>query len=128
MVLCFECVKNWPLVACCMRVDRETCTLLTCTLLTCLLLVSTALAVMAKGMRPQIPPHTPPGLATLIQECWAAVPEQRPGFDVITIRLQELLNTLKQQEINAVAAAAANATAAKFNAQSALFAAGIGAG
>ena len=85
---------------------------------------------MAKGMRPQIPPHTPPGLAALIQECWAAVPEQRPGFDVLVVRLQELLNTLKQQERTAAAAAAANAAAAQYSAQAAqlgVFNAGVGA-
>lgn len=58
------------------------------------------------------------------------MPEQRPGFDVVVLRLQELLGSLKQQERNAVAAAAANATAAQFNtqaAQHAVFNAGIGA-
>eukprot|EP00878_Enallax_costatus_P032507 GHUV01035731.1.p1 GENE.GHUV01035731.1~~GHUV01035731.1.p1 ORF type:complete len:131 (-),score=51.74 GHUV01035731.1:2023-2415(-) len=93
------------------------------------LFAAAALAVMAKGMRPQIPPHTPPGLAALIQECWAAVPEQRPGFDVLVVRLQELLNSLKQQERTAAAAAAANAAAAQYNAQAAQLGvfAGVGA-
>jgi hypothetical protein len=82
-----------------------------------LLLLCAALAVMARGARPDIPPHTPPGLAALIQECWAPVPEQRPGFDAVVVRLQELWQNLQQQEVTAAAAAAANATAASFNAQ-----------
>jgi hypothetical protein len=86
-------------------------------------LLLAALAVMARGARPDIPAHTPPGLAALIQECWAPVPEQRPGFDVVVLRLQELLQSLQQAEATAAAAAAANATAASFTAQAAATAA-----
>ncbi len=32
--------------------------------------VQAALAVMARGARPDIPPHTPPGLAAIIRDCW----------------------------------------------------------
>lgn len=71
-------------------------------------------------MRPDIPAHTPPGLAALIQECWAPVPEQRPGFDAIVHRLQELRQKLQQAEVTAAAAAAANATAAALSAAAGL--------
>lgn len=80
-----------------------------------------ALAVMSRGLRPEVPQHTPPGLAALMHECWAPVPEQRPGFDGVVQRLQDLLRSLQKAEVTAAAAAAANAAAAAFNA-----AAGIG--
>jgi hypothetical protein len=47
------------------------------------------------------------------------VPEQRPGFDAVVVRLQELWQNLQQAEVTAAAAAAANATASSFNAQAA---------
>lgn len=52
----------------------------------------------------------------LLQDCWAPVPEQRPGFDVVVARLQDLLQQLKHAEVTATAAAAANRTAAAITA------------
>lgn len=44
------------------------------------------------------------------------MPEQRPGFDVVVVRLGELLQQLKHQEVTATAAAAANRAAAAITA------------
>jgi hypothetical protein len=45
------------------------------------------MAVMNKGLRPDIPRHTPAPIAALIRRCWAAVPEQRPLFPEIVATL-----------------------------------------
>lgn len=50
------------------------------------------------------------------QDCWAPVPEQRPGFDVVVVRLQDLLTQLQHAEVTATAAAAANRAAAAITA------------
>lgn len=55
-------------------------------------------------------------VAAAVQDCWAPVPEQRPGFDVVVSRLQDLLQQLKHAEVTATAAAAANRTAAAITA------------
>ena len=60
--------------------------------------VQAALAVMSKGMRPIIPESTPPGLAALITACWAPVPEQRPPFDVVVERLEDILADMRRQQ------------------------------
>jgi hypothetical protein len=39
-----------------------------------------ALAVMNRGLRPDIPAHTPPALAELTRLCWAPIADQRPSF------------------------------------------------
>lgn len=57
--------------------------------------IQAALAVMERGLRPAIPPHTPPELAHLISACWAAIPEQRPSFSDIAARLDTLCHTLR---------------------------------
>jgi hypothetical protein len=44
------------------------------------------------------------------------VPEQRPGFDVVVARLQDLLQQLQHAEVTATAAAAANRAAAAITA------------
>ena len=45
--------------------------------------IQAALAVMERGLRPDIPAHTPADLAALIRDCWQPIPGQRPGFDTI---------------------------------------------
>ena len=57
--------------------------------------IQAALAVMERGLRPTIPPHTPPEFSQLIRSCWAAIPEQRPSFADITARLELLCQTLQ---------------------------------
>lgn len=56
-----------------------------------------ALAVMVRGLRPDIPAHTPPALAALIRECWLPVPDQRPSFAALVPRLEALYSALRQQ-------------------------------
>jgi serine/threonine protein kinase len=60
--------------------------------------VQAALAVMNKGLRPDMPPHTPPGLAALIRDCWAPVAEQRPGWEVVVERLEGLVAAERQRQ------------------------------
>ncbi len=55
-----------------------------------------AMAVMNKGLRPDIPAHTPPPLAELIKQCWAAVPDQRPSFEEIVGELSRTLELVRQ--------------------------------
>ena len=50
--------------------------------------IQAALAVMHRGLRPDIPSHTPAPLAQLIQECWQPLPAARPGFAEIVQRLE----------------------------------------
>jgi hypothetical protein len=73
--------------------------------------VQAAMAVVNRGLRPQIPAHTPPALADLIRACWAAVPEQRPPFDAVCEWVRAIEAGLEAQEA-AANAAAANAAAA----------------
>jgi serine/threonine protein kinase len=54
-----------------------------------------AMAVMNKGLRPDIPLHTPPPLAELIKQCWAPVPEQRPSFEEIEEQLTRTLELVR---------------------------------
>jgi len=51
-----------------------------------------------RGLRPGIPPHTPPVLADLIRACWAPVPEQRPTFDQVVGWLGEIVHGLEQHQ------------------------------
>lgn len=58
--------------------------------------VQAAIAVMSRGLRPEVPAHTPGVLAALMRECWAPLPEQRPAFDVICERLQAVYDDVAQ--------------------------------
>ena len=49
-----------------------------------------ALAVMNRGMRPEIPPHTPPPFARMMQSCWAPTPDQRPDFGWVVAELEAM--------------------------------------
>ena len=54
--------------------------------------IQAALAVMHRGLRPDIPAHTPASLAQLIQECWQPLPAARPGFAQILPRLEAMID------------------------------------
>ena len=58
--------------------------------------IQAALAVMVRGLRPDIPPHTPPAFADLIRDCWRPVPDQRPSFTALVPRLEALYGALRQ--------------------------------
>ncbi|GAB4819878.1 hypothetical protein N2152v2_006924 [Parachlorella kessleri] len=60
--------------------------------------VQAALAVMNRGLRPDIPPHTPPPFAQLMRACWAALPDQRPDFAWIVPQLEAMEQEVQQQE------------------------------
>jgi len=52
--------------------------------------IQAAVAVMHRGLRPEIPGHTPAELAVLIRTCWQAIPDQRPNFAEIAERLERM--------------------------------------
>ncbi|EIE23567.1 flag-tagged protein kinase [Coccomyxa subellipsoidea C-169] len=52
--------------------------------------IQAALAVMHRGLRPDIPGHTPPALASLIRDCWQPLPDQRPSFSDVAARLEAM--------------------------------------
>ncbi len=47
--------------------------------------------VAIRGVRPPIPPSTPPELAALMESCWQADPTKRPGFDALVTCFELLL-------------------------------------
>ncbi len=49
-----------------------------------------AVGVVQKGLRPPIPANCPPALATLIQECWARKPADRPSFESLKHRMEDI--------------------------------------
>lgn len=50
--------------------------------------------VATQGLRPEIPFGTDHATSTLMRECWAAVPDQRPSFPTIVDRLEGIIQTL----------------------------------
>lgn len=46
--------------------------------------------VGTQGMRPTIPPACNPGLASVIQDCWAEDPSNRPSFVDLADRIAQL--------------------------------------
>eukprot|EP01117_Protostelium_nocturnum_P010679 TRINITY_DN3844_c0_g1_i3.p1 TRINITY_DN3844_c0_g1~~TRINITY_DN3844_c0_g1_i3.p1 ORF type:complete len:341 (+),score=120.78 TRINITY_DN3844_c0_g1_i3:504-1526(+) len=48
------------------------------------------------GLRLSIPSECPPELAILIQSCWNSNPENRPDFKHICTTLQQILNSMKE--------------------------------
>jgi hypothetical protein len=48
-----------------------------------------AIAVARRGERPPIPPKAPAGLRTLMGQCWHAVPECRPTFAQVCLKLAQ---------------------------------------
>jgi len=50
-----------------------------------------AMAVMNRGLRPEIPRGTPPPLASLMQACWAPAAASRPSFPEIVAALEGML-------------------------------------
>jgi TPR repeat protein len=49
-----------------------------------------AFAVSVDGARPEIPESAPPPARALIEDCWAADPDDRPTFEEIVDRLAEM--------------------------------------
>lgn len=54
-----------------------------------------AMAVMHRGLRPEMPSWCPPSLAALIKHCWQPIADQRPTFDEIVIRLEAISAELR---------------------------------
>ena len=52
--------------------------------------VQAAMAVLNRGLRPEIPLHTPTKLAAMIRVCWDPIPGRRPTFQELTGMLQQL--------------------------------------
>lgn len=45
---------------------------------------------MCRGLRPNIPDYTPKALSELMRTCWAPVPQQRPTFKEVVVRLTDM--------------------------------------
>eukprot|EP00455_Lapot_gusevi_P010603 TRINITY_DN14806_c0_g1_i2.p1 TRINITY_DN14806_c0_g1~~TRINITY_DN14806_c0_g1_i2.p1 ORF type:complete len:108 (+),score=23.34 TRINITY_DN14806_c0_g1_i2:114-437(+) len=52
--------------------------------------VQVSIAVITQGLRPPIPPDTPPELAKLMQDCWHGNPYERPTFTQILERINQI--------------------------------------
>ncbi|KAL4442739.1 hypothetical protein ABPG77_006733 [Micractinium sp. CCAP 211/92] len=52
--------------------------------------------VVVRQGRPPVPPGCPPGYSSLMEQCWAQTPEDRPTFQTVLQSLQALLRTLLQ--------------------------------
>lgn len=57
-----------------------------------------AVGVVQKGLRPPIPPGTPPALAELMQQCWQRRPEDRPSFDEAKVRMDDIWRAHRQED------------------------------
>ena len=49
-----------------------------------------AVGVVQKGLRPPIPANCPPALATLMQDCWVRNPKDRPSFEILKRRMEDI--------------------------------------
>ncbi|CAL8461912.1 g1443 [Coccomyxa elongata] len=57
-----------------------------------------AVGVVQKGLRPVIPANCPEGLASVMRDCWQRDARQRPAFEQLKVRLEELWRATRQQE------------------------------
>ncbi|BDA41364.1 Serine/threonine-protein kinase STY17 [Coccomyxa sp. Obi] len=57
-----------------------------------------AVGVVQKGLRPVIPANCPEGLASVMRDCWQRDARQRPSFEQLKVRLEELWRATRQQE------------------------------
>ena len=58
----------------------------------------TALEEIQKGHHIECPPNSPRQIANLLLDCWAKIPDMRPKFDNITLRLRNLLKFMSECE------------------------------
>eukprot|EP01111_Echinosteliopsis_oligospora_P013840 TRINITY_DN5069_c0_g1_i2.p1 TRINITY_DN5069_c0_g1~~TRINITY_DN5069_c0_g1_i2.p1 ORF type:complete len:232 (+),score=39.46 TRINITY_DN5069_c0_g1_i2:599-1294(+) len=54
--------------------------------------------VVHKGVRPPMPPHTPPDIAKLIRACWDPDQKKRPNFAQIIETIQEITRNTKDKD------------------------------
>eukprot|EP01094_Clydonella_sp_ATCC50884_P010612 TRINITY_DN2033_c1_g1_i1.p1 TRINITY_DN2033_c1_g1~~TRINITY_DN2033_c1_g1_i1.p1 ORF type:complete len:2147 (+),score=597.65 TRINITY_DN2033_c1_g1_i1:403-6441(+) len=52
---------------------------------------------VVKGVRPPLPPYTPPELGKLIVECWDGDPAKRPDFKYVLAKLVEFSRSIAQE-------------------------------
>ena len=57
--------------------------------------LAAAAGVVERGLRPPVPPDTPPAVADLMQRCWAADPVMRPPFTRICEELAAIRAALE---------------------------------
>ena len=50
--------------------------------------------MITEGERPPLPPHCPPGLASMTKKCWRAEPKERPSFAEICRELRLMKGSL----------------------------------
>lgn len=60
-----------------------------------------AVGVVQNGLRPDIPPSTPAGLADIMRLCWQREPSVRPSFETLKRKFEEMYEkALAQQELD----------------------------
>lgn len=77
-----------------------------------------AVGVVQKGLRPSLPPNSPPGLAEIMMACWDASPAHRPTFQDLTPRLQLLLEAAKEEEARRTSGGSRGGLLSKLNLRS----------
>lgn len=50
--------------------------------------------VAVVGLRPTLPPFTPPDFRELVEQCWHQEPDKRPGFEVVLAKLVAMRQAL----------------------------------
>jgi len=59
-------------------------------------------AVGTQGVRPTIPAGTPPDFTQLIQDCWDESAGDRPSFDEVMTRLDEMVRSGRFGSISSI--------------------------
>ncbi|KAK9850773.1 hypothetical protein WJX84_012168 [Apatococcus fuscideae] len=62
-----------------------------------------AVGVVQKGLRPPIPANCPPALATLMQDCWVRNPKDRPSFEILKHRMEDITTSWHEEDAKAKA-------------------------
>ena len=57
-----------------------------------------AVGVVQKGLRPIIPPNCPMALAEVMHQCWVRSAAERPSFEALKGRMEELWLLSRQEE------------------------------
>ena len=60
--------------------------------------VQAAVGVVQKGLRPTMPPGSPPGLNQLVASCWHSNPECRPSFKDLVPALDSMWREAKSSD------------------------------
>ena len=60
-----------------------------------------AVGVVQNGLRPDIPPSTPAGLADIMRLCWQREPSVRPSFETLKKKFEDMYDKALAQAVEA---------------------------